>query len=300
MRSMDEKQWKIIQQMLAAETGGSELKPMASQRTLFGIPSSVDIALQKIVEEDEMKHQDIETLRTWIAECAPGRLVFFGGAGVSTESGIPDFRSPDGLYAQKYGDVRPEEMISRSYFNRHPEQFFAFYFDRMVARDAQPNRAHRKLAELEKDGILSAVITQNIDGLHQAAGSENVYELHGSILRNYCMHCGAAYDLDSITELHEQADDGVPRCPECGGIVKPDVVLYEESLDGRVLDASIRAIASADVMVIAGTSLAVYPAAGLIDYFQGSHLAIINLSPTPRDRTADLCIAAKVGEVFDF
>ena len=297
---MDDKQWKIIQQMLAAGASGSELKPMISQRTLFGIPSTVDIALQRIVEEDEMKHKDIDTLRTWISECKPKRLVFFGGAGVSTESGIPDFRSPDGLYAQKYGDVSPEQMISRSYFDRHPEQFFSFYFDRMVACDAQPNKAHRKLAQLEADGTLLAVITQNIDGLHQAAGSKEVYELHGSVLRNYCMRCRTPYDLEGITELHKQSDDGVPRCPECGGIVKPDVVLYEESLDGRVLEASVNAIASADVLIIAGTSLAVYPAAGLIDYFQGSHLAIINLSPTPRDRIADLCIAAKVGEVFDF
>ena len=297
---MKDRQWEIIRQMLAADASGSEIRPMASQRTLFGIPSSVDIALQKIVEEDEMKHREIETLRTWINECAPKRLVFFGGAGVSTESGIPDFRSPDGLYAQKYGDVPPEQMISRSYFDRHPDRFYAFYFDRMIAREAQPNRAHRKLAQLEADGTLSAVITQNIDGLHQAAGSKEVYELHGSVLRNYCMRCGKPYDLDAITALHEQADDGVPRCPECGGIVKPDVVLYEESLDGAVLEASVRAIASADVLVIAGTSLAVYPAAGLIDYFQGNHLAIINLSPTPRDRAADLCVAAKVGEVFDF
>ena len=297
---MKDRQWEIIRQMLAADASGTEIRPMASQRTLFGIPSSVDIALQKIVEEDEMKHREIETLRTWINECAPKRLVFFGGAGVSTESGIPDFRSPDGLYAQKYGDVPPEQMISRSYFDRHPDRFYAFYFDRMIAREAQPNRAHRKLAQLEADGTLSAVITQNIDGLHQAAGSKEVYELHGSVLRNYCMRCGKPYDLDAITALHEQADDGVPRCPECGGIVKPDVVLYEESLDGAVLEASVRAIASADVLIIAGTSLAVYPAAGLIDYFQGNHLAIINLSPTPRDRAADLCVAAKVGEVFDF
>ena len=297
---MDDRQWKIIQQMLAADASGAEVRPMVSQRTLFGIPSSVDIALKKIVEEDEMKHHDIETLRTWIGECAPGRLVFFGGAGVSTESGIPDFRSADGLYAQKYGDVPPEMMISRSYFDRHPDQFFAFYFDRMIAREAQPNRAHRKLAQLEAEGTLSAIVTQNIDGLHQAAGSHTVHELHGSVLRNYCMRCGAPYDLDAITKLHEQAADGVPRCPECGGIVKPDVVLYEESLDGAVLEASVRAIAAADVLIVAGTSLAVYPAAGLIDYFNGNHLAIINLSPTPRDRTADLCIAAKVGDVFDF
>jgi len=301
---MDDRQWKIIQQMIAAGASGEEMRPMVSQRTLFGIPSSLDIALQKIVEEDEMKNNEIiseiETLRGWINECAPGKLVFFGGAGVSTESGIPDFRSADGLYSQKYGDTPPEQMISRSFFNAHPERFFSFYFDRMVACDAKPNRAHRKLAELEAAGTLSAIITQNIDGLHQAAGSKNVLELHGSVLRNYCMGCGKAFDLEQITALHDLAEYGVPRCPMCDSIVKPDVVLYEESLDSAVLEASVRAIASADLLIVAGTSLAVYPAAGLIDYFQGSHLAIINLSPTPRDRTADLCIAAKVGEVFDF
>ena len=242
----------------------------------------------------------VETLREWIRACAPGRMVFFGGAGVSTESGIPDFRSPDGLYAQKYGDVPPEEMISRSYFDAHPERFFEFYFDRMIARDAEPNRAHRKLAELEAVGTLSAVITQNIDGLHQAAGSRVVWELHGSVLRNYCMGCGAAFGLDEMLALHESAGDGVPRCPTCGSIVKPDVVLYEEGLDNRVVQESVNAIRRADLLVIAGTSLVVYPAAGLVDYFSGDHLAIINLSPTPRDRFADLCVQAKVGEVFDF
>ena len=245
-------------------------------------------------------NENVKTLHTWIEDCKPGRMVFFGGAGVSTESGIPDFRSPDGLYAQKYGDVPPEEMISRTYFDRHPEQFYEFYFDRMIARDALPNKAHRKLAQLEQAGTLSAVVTQNIDGLHQAAGSKVVWELHGSVLRNYCMSCGAFYDLDAITELHEASADGVPRCPSCGGIVKPDVVLYEEGLDGRVLEESVMAIRRADLLVIAGTSLAVYPAAGLIDYFSGRHLVIINLAPTPRDRYADLCIQAKVGEVFSF
>ena len=239
-------------------------------------------------------------LRQWIDDCAPGRMVFFGGAGVSTESGIPDFRSPDGLYAQKYGDVPPEEMISRTYFDRHPQQFFEFYFDRMIAREAEPNRAHRKLAQLEAAGVCSAVITQNIDGLHQKAGSKTVWELHGSVLRNYCMSCGEPYDLDATIALHKQAPDGVPRCEKCGGIVKPDVVLYEEGLDGHVLEESVKAIRRADLLVIAGTSLAVYPAAGLIDYFAGSHLAIINLSPTPRDRYADLCVQAKVGDVFDW
>lgn len=244
--------------------------------------------------------RDIEKLREWIGSCAPGRMVFFGGAGVSTESGIPDFRSPDGLYAQKYGDVLPETMISRSYFDEHPQSFFAFYFDRMIALEAQPNRAHRKLAALEAEGTLSAVITQNIDGLHQKAGSRNVLELHGSVLRNYCMSCGRAYDLEEEIAIHEASGDGVPYCRECGAIVKPDVVLYEEGLDGHVIEQSISAIRRADLMVVAGTSLAVYPAAGLIDYFSGSHLVIVNLAPTPRDRYADLCIAAKVGDVFDF
>ena len=245
-------------------------------------------------------NSDIDKLRELVDGCAPGRMVFFGGAGVSTESGIPDFRSADGLYAQKYGDVPPEEMISRSYFDVHPEQFFAFYFDRMIARDALPNQAHRKLAELEAAGVLSAVITQNIDGLHQKAGSNAVWELHGSVLRNYCMGCRAAYDLDEMISLHEQAPDGIPRCSRCGAIVKPDVVLYEEGLDSRVLEESVRAIRQADLMVVAGTSLAVYPAAGLIDYFKGDNLVIVNLAPTPRDRFADLVVQAKVGEVFNF
>ena len=243
--------------------------------------------------------RDLETLHTWINECKPGRMVFFGGAGVSTESGIPDFRSADGLYSLKY-PVSPETMISRTYFDRHPEMFYEFYFDRMIAADALPNKAHIKLAELEQAGTLSAVITQNIDGLHQKAGSKNVFELHGSVLRNYCMRCHAFYDLDAIIALHEQAADGVPRCPKCGGIVKPDVVLYEESLDDRLLTQSVHAIRNADLLVIAGTSLVVWPAAGLIDYFKGDHLVIVNLSPTPRDQGADLCIAEKVGTVFDF
>ena len=245
-----------------------------------------------------MVTSEITTLRKWVDECAEGRMVFFGGAGVSTESGIPDFRSPDGLYAQKYGDVSPETMISRSYFDAHPDRFFSFYFDRMIAIEAQPNRAHLKLAELEANGTLSAVVTQNIDGLHQSAGSKTVWELHGSVLRNYCMKCGRFFDLEEMLELHEASEDGVPRCPDCGGIAKPDVVLYEEGLDGRVIEESIKAIRSADLMVVAGTSLAVYPAAGLIDYFNGDHLVIVNLSPTPRDRYADLCVQAKVGEVF--
>lgn len=243
--------------------------------------------------------QDIRTFRSWIEEAEPNSVVFFGGAGVSTESGIPDFRSADGLYSLKY-PVSPEEMISRTYFDLHPEQFFEFYFDRMIAREAQPNRAHRKLAQMEEQGILSCVVTQNIDGLHQMAGSRTVYELHGSVLRNYCMKCGAFYDLDAMIELHEAAEDGVPRCPKCGSIVKPDVVLYEEQLDSNVIERSIRAIARAKTLIIAGTSLVVYPAAGFIDYFQGDHLVIVNLSPTSRDRGADLCIPASIGDVLDF
>ncbi|MBC2888178.1 NAD-dependent protein deacylase [Gordonibacter massiliensis (ex Traore et al. 2017)] len=248
---------------------------------------------------DEQTERDIETFRQWVADTPPGGMVFFGGAGVSTESGIPDFRSPDGLYAQKYPHP-PEQMISRSFFDAHPREFFDFYCDRMLALDAQPNQAHRKLAELERVGTLSAVVTQNIDGLHQKAGSSNVLELHGSVLRNYCMECGAAYSVDELLAQRDRADDSVPRCPACSGIVKPDVVLYEEALDERTLQASVDAIARAALLVVAGTSLAVYPAAGLIDFFQGDHLVIVNRTPTPRDRQADLCLAANVGEVFDF
>lgn len=248
---------------------------------------------------DKASEQGIETFRQWVAKTRPGRMVFFGGAGVSTESGIPDFRSPDGLYAQKYPHP-PEQMISRSFFDAHPAEFFDFYCDRMLALDAQPNQAHRKLAELEQAGTLSAVITQNIDGLHQKAGSKHVYELHGSVLRNFCMGCGAGCSVKNLLALRARSIDGVPRCPTCGGIVKPDVVLYEEPLDDRTLSGAVAAIKRADLLVVAGTSLAVYPAAGLIDFFTGSHLVIVNRTPTPRDQHADLCLAANVGEVFDF
>ncbi len=245
--------------------------------------------------------RDIETLREWIDSTGPGGVVFFGGAGVSTESGIPDFRSPSGLYsaqnAKRY-DYPPEVMVSRSFFDAHPREFFEFYFDRMIFRSALPNACHAKLAELEERGLVHAIITQNIDGLHQAAGSKRVLELHGSVHRNHCTGCRAGFALDETVALHKAAPDGVPRCPHCDGVVKPDVVLYEEPLDESVLTASVGAIAQADVLVIAGTSLAVYPAAGLVDYFQGGHLAIVNLSPTPLDRKADLCVAAPVGEVF--
>lgn len=250
-------------------------------------------------ETNPAAQADVEQLRQWIRDCEPGRMVFFGGAGVSTESGIPDFRSADGLYAQKY-PYPPETMVSRTFFDAHPREFFDFYCDRMLALDAQPNAAHRKLAELEKEGILSAVVTQNIDGLHQKAGSRNVLELHGSVLRNYCRDCHAPYSVEELLALRENVPDGVPRCVHCDGIVKPDVVLYEEPLDDATVTAAVRAIAAADLLVIAGTSLAVYPAAGLIDYFSGSHLAIVNRTPTPRDAHADLCLAANVGEVFSF
>ena len=248
---------------------------------------------------DDEARRGIEAFRNWVGETKPGRMVFFGGAGVSTESGIPDFRSPDGLYAQKYPHP-PEQMISRSFFDAHPAEFFDFYCDRMLALDAEPNRAHQKLAELEGKGTLSAVVTQNIDGLHQKAGSKHVCELHGSVLRNFCMGCGKAYPVERLLKLRAQSADGVPRCPACGGIVKPDVVLYEEPLDERTLSGAVATIKHAELLVVAGTSLAVYPAAGLIDFFAGSHLVIVNRTPTPRDQHADLCLAANVGDVFDF
>lgn len=218
-------------------------------------------------------------------------IVFFGGAGVSTESGIPDFRSEDGLYRQKYR-YPPEQIISHTFFVKHPEEFFEFYRDKMMILDASPNKAHRKLAQLEQEGKLTAVITQNIDGLHQAGGSKNVLELHGSIHRNYCQKCGKFYDAFYIKNTQ-----GVPRC-ECGGIIKPDVVLYEESLDQDVIRQSIQAIAGADTLIIGGTSLVVYPAAGFIDYFRGRHLVVINKSATAREVGAELTIAAPIGEVL--
>jgi NAD-dependent deacetylase len=190
-------------------------------------------------------------------------------------------------------------MCSRTFFDGYTAEFYDFYTDRMLFLDAQPNRAHRKLAELEEQGILGAVVTQNIDGLHQAAGSKNVFELHGGVLRNFCRKCNRFYDVHQMMGQRDLAGDGVPRC-ECGGVIKPDVVLYEEPLDEAVMEGAIRAIASADLLLIAGTSLAVYPAAGLIDFFHGSHLAIVNMSPTDRDKSADICIAASIGEVLDF
>ena len=219
------------------------------------------------------------------------KIVFFGGAGVSTESGIPDFRGVDGLYRQKYANA-PEEILSHHFFVQHPEEFFRFYRDKMLYLNAKPNAAHLKLADLERRGKLLAVITQNIDGLHQMAGSRNVYELHGSVLRNHCQKCGESFSAQDILQ-----STGVPHCP-CGGMIKPDVVLYEESLDSRVLEGAVRRIEEADTLIVAGTSLTVYPAAGLIQYFRGKHLVLINRDATPADRTADLVIRGKVGEVF--
>lgn len=219
-------------------------------------------------------------------------IVFFGGAGVSTESGIPDFRSVDGLYNQQY-DYPPETILSHSFYVRNPEEFYRFYRNKMLCPAAKPNAAHKKLAELETAGKLKAVITQNIDGLHQAAGSKVVLELHGSVLRNYCQHCGEFYDMDYIMN-----STGVPKCEKCGGNIKPDVVLYEEGLDDKTLKDSVRYIHNAQVLIIGGTSLAVYPAAGLIDYFKGDKIVVINKSATPRDQFADLLINAPIGEVF--
>ena len=220
------------------------------------------------------------------------RIVFFGGAGVSTESGIPDFRSQDGLYHQKY-DVPPETILSHSYFVRHTEAFYRFYRDKMICLSAKPNAAHKKLAELEQKGILSAVVTQNIDGLHQMAGSKTVYELHGSVHRNFCDCCHACYDAEWILQT-----EGVPHCPRCGGRVKPDVVLYEESLDQDVLAKAVHYIRQADLMIIGGTSLVVYPAAGLVQYFRGRHLVVVNKGQTGSGVGADLTIDGPIGEIF--
>ena len=221
------------------------------------------------------------------------RIVFFGGAGVSTESGIPDFRSVDGLYHQKF-KYPPEVMLSHTFFMQNTWDFFDFYKNRVIPADPKPNAAHRKLAELEKAGKLIGVVTQNIDGLHQAAGSEKVYELHGSVLRNYCMNCGKFFDYKYILEA-----SGIPECDVCGGTVKPDVVLYEEGLDNDTIVGAVNAISSADTMIVAGTSLVVYPAAGLLQHFRGKWLVLINRDPTPADASANLVIHDKVGEVLD-
>ncbi len=219
-------------------------------------------------------------------------IVFFGGAGVSTESGIPDFRSVDGLYHQQY-DYPPETILSHSFYRSNPQEFYRFYRNKMLFTNALPNKAHLKLAKLEQQGKLKAVITQNIDGLHQAAGSKVVLELHGSVLRNYCETCGKFHDLQYIIN-----GKGVPTCEDCGGPVKPDVVLYEEGLDQPTINAAVNYIHNAEVLIIGGTSLAVYPAAGLIDYFKGDKLVVINKSPTPRDQHADLLLPAPIGEVL--
>lgn len=218
-------------------------------------------------------------------------IVFFGGAGVSTESGIPDFRSVDGLYNQKY-DYPPEQILSHTFFVRNTAEFYRFYKDKMLCVDVEPNAAHYKLAELEKAGKLSAIVTQNIDGLHQKAGSKKVYELHGSVHRNYCTKCSKSYSAEYIKK-----SQGVPEC-DCGGIIKPDVVLYEEALDENTINGAVKAISNCDTLIIAGTSLKVYPAAGLINYFNGKYLVLINLEKTSADSLADLAIHGKVGEIL--
>lgn len=237
----------------------------------------------------DMYEKEVEQLQNIIDDSK--RIVFFGGAGVSTESNIPDFRSADGLYQQKY-KYSPEQIVSHSFFVRNPEGFYEFYKEKMMFLDAKPNAAHLKLAELEEKGKLTAVITQNIDGLHQAAGSKNVLELHGSIHRNYCMKCHKFYDAAYVKNA-----SGIPRCT-CGGMIKPDVVLYEEGLDSDVIRRSIKAISEADTLIIGGTSLVVYPAAGFIDYFRGKHLVVINKSATAREVGAKLTIAAPIGEIL--
>lgn len=231
----------------------------------------------------------IETLKSWIEQAH--RAVFFGGAGVSTESGIPDFRSVDGLYHQKF-DYPPETIISGSFFDRRPEEFFKFYREKMLPLGFEPNVTHRVLARLEQEGHLAAVVTQNIDGLHQKAGSRRVFELHGSVLRNHCMRCGRAYPATFIRDC-----PGVPRC-DCGGIVKPDVVLYEEPLDEKTLTGAVKAISRADLLIVGGTSLTVYPAAGLLRYYGGDRLVLINRDETPYDNEASLVLHESLGEVF--
>lgn len=232
----------------------------------------------------------IETLKQWVMDS--DNIVFFGGAGVSTESGIPDFRSVDGLYNQKY-DYPPETILSHSFYMRKKEEFYRFYRDKMLCLDAKPNAAHKKLAELEAAGKLKAVVTQNIDGLHQAAGSKKVLELHGSVHRNYCQSCGKLFDAEYILK-----SSGIPICDECGGSIKPDVVLYEEGLDQQTLEDAVYYISHADMLIIGGTSLAVYPAAGLIDYYRGNKLVLINKSTTPLDNRADLLIQGSIGAVL--
>ena len=236
----------------------------------------------------------VQKLQNFISES--NSIVFFGGAGVSTESGIPDFRSVDGLYNQKW-KYPPEQIISHSFFMENPEEFYRFYREKLLISGIQPNKAHLKLAELEQAGKLSAIITQNIDGLHQAAGSKNVFELHGSTLRNYCTKCHAFYDAKFIAES-AKSEDTLPHCTKCGGLVKPDVVLYEEGLDQHIIDGAIKALQAADMLIIGGTSLVVYPAAGLIHYFKGNHIVLINKSTTSSDGMADLVIHNSIGKVL--
>lgn len=238
---------------------------------------------------NHMYEKEIEQLQEIVDDSS--RIVFFGGAGVSTESGIPDFRSADGIYHQKY-KYSPEQVVSHSFFMKYPDAFYDFYKEKMMCLEARPNAAHLKLVELEQAGKLSAIVTQNIDGLHQAAGSKIVYELHGSIHRNYCMKCGKFYDAQYVKNC-----DGVPKC-SCGGKIKPDVVLYEEGLDQKTIQGAVEAIASADTLIIGGTSLVVYPAAGFIDYFHGKHLVVINKSDTAKAVRAELSIAAPIGEIL--
>lgn len=232
----------------------------------------------------------LEIFKQWISESF--NIVFFGGAGVSTESGIPDFRSVDGLYSQKF-DYPPETIISHSFYQRNPEYFFRFYREKMLPLGFEPNVTHKVLARWEQEGKLSAVVTQNIDGLHQKAGSKRVYELHGSVMRNYCTRCGKFYPAEFVKNC-----PGVPKC-DCGGTVKPDVVLYEESLDGATIEKSVRAIQGADLLIVAGTSLTVYPAAGLLQYYRGNRLVLINRDETPYDAAAELVFHNRLGEIFE-
>lgn len=234
--------------------------------------------------------KELTTLQSWMDES--DRIVFFGGAGVSTESGIPDFRSTDGLYNQEY-EYPPETILSHTFYEKRPEEFFRFYRKKMLFPQAGPNAAHQKLAELEGAGKLSAIVTQNIDGLHQAAGSREVLELHGSVLRNYCEKCHKFYPMEWMRQR-----EGVPHCADCGGRVKPDVVLYEEALDGTIMDRALRYIREADMLIIGGTSLSVYPAAGLVNHYRGKRLVLINKSPTPYDANADLVLGGPIGEIL--
>lgn len=241
------------------------------------------------MDRREIDGGKLERLQNIVRES--GNIVFFGGAGVSTESGIPDFRSEDGLYRQSYA-YPPETILSHTFFMRNMEEFFRFYREKMLFLNAEPNAAHIAAAKLEQQGKLRAVVTQNIDGLHQAAGSKTVYELHGSVHRNFCMECGRFYPVEAVVN-----STGIPRC-DCGGVIKPDVVLYEESLDSDTLEKSVDAIQNAEVLIVGGTSLSVYPAAGLIRYFRGNQLVLINKTPTPYDREADLVISGSIGEVM--